>query len=617
MRGRGKIFGVNFADGRIKGYDLHMPDAGAEKAFFVLCLRGNPVYGKNDFHDNGDGTITDRATGLTWSRADSGKGMNWQEALAWVQQKNAEHYLGHSDWRLPTVKELQSIVDYTRCPDATQSPAIEPVFRCTTNTNEAHQADYPFYWSATTHAGLRGGGAAMYVAFGRAAGWMLPPGIRGEPPDRRPAFGPGPGFDGPPPFGPEGPPPFGPEGPPPPGHEGRPPFGPEDWPGPEPSEGSRLRPETGATAGYHYMDVHGAGSQRSDPKAGDPAQFPYGRGPQGDVIRIHNFVRCVRGGVASDRAEAGTSVIRRGLDLRELRRLAGAGRWQPYTNNPVLRPGPPGSWDAGALGSMTVLQVGPEFHLYYEAWGVRRQSAADYRSLQIGHATSPDGVHWTKDPANPVLPQGHGGDWDRDGTWDPFVLYEDGVFKMWYGGGMDQHCDWGYAVSIDGIHFVKKGRVSHLGNVEDDHVVHDRASGHYIMYYWDRRHEPAGLFLATSPNETDFDFEHAQPIRLEGVKYPAMYKFSHVLQEGGRWYMFFGEFVRPGCKGCWTGYATSSYGRHWTAQDTQLLAGQDGEVLKAADDLWLMYYGPDGFFDQKDCDIRLAIYGGQLRPHAP
>ena len=72
----------------------------------MLCVRGNPSYGKNDFHDNGDGTITDRATGLMWSKADSGKGMNWEAALAWVQAKNAKKYLGHNDWRLPNAKEL-------------------------------------------------------------------------------------------------------------------------------------------------------------------------------------------------------------------------------------------------------------------------------------------------------------------------------------------------------------------------------------------------------------------------------------------------------------------------------------------------------------------------------
>jgi len=40
--------------------------------------------------------------------------------------------------------------------------------------------------------------------------------------------------------------------------------------------------------------VHGAGSQRSDPKSGNPEDYPYGHGPQGDVIRIYNYVRCVR-----------------------------------------------------------------------------------------------------------------------------------------------------------------------------------------------------------------------------------------------------------------------------------------------------------------------------------
>lgn len=247
-RGFPKRFGVNFADGRIKGYDLFMPGGRTGKTFFVLCVRGNPAYGKNDFHDNGDGTITDRATGLMWSRADSGKGMNWQDALAWVQQKNAEKFLGHDDWRLPSVKELQSIVDYARSPDTSQAPAIDRLFTCTAITNEARQLDWPFYWSATTHAGLRGGAAAMYVAFGRAGGWMSPGGMAGGPPGRRDEFGP----------------------PPRKGGQGT-------------SEGE-----------YRYVDVHGAGAQRSDPKTGDPAMFPHGRGPQGDAIRIYNFVRLVR-----------------------------------------------------------------------------------------------------------------------------------------------------------------------------------------------------------------------------------------------------------------------------------------------------------------------------------
>jgi hypothetical protein len=49
-----------------------------------------------------------------------------------------------------------------------------------------------------------------------------------------------------------------------------------------------------------FLDVHGAGSQRSDPKTGDPADYPSSMGPQGDVRRLENYVRCVRGGVSDE-----------------------------------------------------------------------------------------------------------------------------------------------------------------------------------------------------------------------------------------------------------------------------------------------------------------------------
>ena len=45
-----------------------------------------------------------------------------------------------------------------------------------------------------------------------------------------------------------------------------------------------------------WVNVHGAGAQRSDPKSGDPGDWADGFGPQGDEIRIYNYARCVRGG---------------------------------------------------------------------------------------------------------------------------------------------------------------------------------------------------------------------------------------------------------------------------------------------------------------------------------
>ncbi len=223
MMGDPTVFGVNFADGRIKGYPYGpMPGQSTDKEFFVLYVRSNTEYGINNFKDNSDETISDLATGLMWDKNDSGEGMNWEEALAWVQQKNADNYLGHNDWYMPNAKELQSILDYSRSPSTTSSAAIDPVFNCTTITDEGDETNYPFYWTSTTHENMVNGSNAVYVCFGEALGFM------------------------------------------------------------------------GRFGNYKLMDVHGAGAQRSDPKIGDAADWPQGHGPQGDVIRIDNFVRCVR-----------------------------------------------------------------------------------------------------------------------------------------------------------------------------------------------------------------------------------------------------------------------------------------------------------------------------------
>ena len=84
--------------------------------------------------------------------------------------------------------------------------------------------------------------------------------------------------------------------------------------------------------------------------------------------------------------------------IESLKEIASTEGFQPYKGNPVVTMGPEGSWDAGALGSMTVVLAEGVFHVYYEAWGLRSEKtwdAAEYESLQIGHATSKDGIHWT------------------------------------------------------------------------------------------------------------------------------------------------------------------------------------------------------------------------------
>ena len=263
---------------------------------------------------------------------------------------------------------------------------------------------------------------------------------------------------------------------------------------------------------------------------------------------------------------------------------------------------------------MTVALVEGVYHMYYEAWGRPEANVegVNYSTLQIGHATSLDGVHWQKDPANPVLPNGATGEWDAKGTWDPFVIHEDGRFKLWYGGGIHPACNWGYAESSDGQRFEKRGCISQLNHVEDDHVVHDAEAGKYYMYYWDRQHEPQGLFRAESANETDFDFAHAVAISIAGDTEHEMNKFTHVIRDRGRWFMFYADFVRPGCDDSRTRLATSDDGIHWKSVNRDLFAGHDADILRVGKSLYLAYFGPRGHFDQLDSDVRLAIFRGEL-----
>lgn len=182
MGGNLTFFGVNFADGRIKGYPqnggmMQIP----EGRYYLRLVRGNASYGVNNFSDNQDGTITDEATGLMWMKDDSGNEvfadlldkyiyndgtLNWQEALDFAE--NLE-YAGYNDWRLPNAKELHTITDYTRSPGTTNSPAIDPVFNSTMIVNEAGEDDYGFYWSSTS---FEPGYDAVYISFGRALGYF-------------------------------------------------------------------------------------------------------------------------------------------------------------------------------------------------------------------------------------------------------------------------------------------------------------------------------------------------------------------------------------------------------------------------------------------------------------
>jgi hypothetical protein len=99
------------------------------------------------YRDNGDGTITDLNTKLVWEKKVISSHClhcvddvyTFSEAQKWINDVNAEEgkgFAGHNDWRLPNVKELESIVDYGQ-----SYPAIDPAMGPMAASS---------YWSSTS-----------------------------------------------------------------------------------------------------------------------------------------------------------------------------------------------------------------------------------------------------------------------------------------------------------------------------------------------------------------------------------------------------------------------------------------------------------------------------------
>jgi hypothetical protein len=107
---------------RQKGEDMSPDDVEAmllRHNFYSSCWNHNGAFcnpqGKFDnfLTDNEDGTVTDRATNLMWQQSGSSYAMTREEAGDYVQQINQQNFAGYSDWRLPTLEELASLMEST------------------------------------------------------------------------------------------------------------------------------------------------------------------------------------------------------------------------------------------------------------------------------------------------------------------------------------------------------------------------------------------------------------------------------------------------------------------------------------------------------------------------
>jgi hypothetical protein len=148
----------------IENMTLHRRTDMKGMTLLILCLllsavlfAGGHAYAA-PFTNNGNGTVTDNKTGLMWQKCSAGQNNDtacsgnastyiWNDALSYCEGLSLG---GKSDWRLPNIKELESLTDDTR-----YNPAIDTAFF--PNAIAFH------YWSSTTSAYYPS--AAWYVSF--------------------------------------------------------------------------------------------------------------------------------------------------------------------------------------------------------------------------------------------------------------------------------------------------------------------------------------------------------------------------------------------------------------------------------------------------------------------
>ncbi len=102
--------------------------------------------------------------------------------------------------------------------------------------------------------------------------------------------------------------------------------------------------------------------------------------------------------------------------------------WDPTSSDhSVLNIAEFGNFDDNSVGVPAVIKEGATLHMWYEA---KNYAAA----FAIGHATSTDGIHWTRSMPNTAIWTGANdpGTFTPDNVWTPLVLKESAQYRMWY-----------------------------------------------------------------------------------------------------------------------------------------------------------------------------------------
>jgi len=86
---------------------------------------------ENIFQNNNNGTVKDKKTGLIWQQSGSSDRMIYEDAKKYIVRLNKNKFAGYSDWHLPTLEEIASLLEPRRKDDCFEDCCIDPIFNPT------------------------------------------------------------------------------------------------------------------------------------------------------------------------------------------------------------------------------------------------------------------------------------------------------------------------------------------------------------------------------------------------------------------------------------------------------------------------------------------------------
>lgn len=129
---------------------------------------------------------------------------------------------------------------------------------------------------------------------------------------------------------------------------------------------------------------------------------------------------------------------------------------RPAGTEAVVNQGNTSDWPTGnQCGDPDVLKFDGQYWITFWSTCNRRNGSFDGMGLK----RSPNGIHWTPEPANPIFYMGPHADWDENVVGDHAMIRDGDRFKLWHV-GITRWCrgwrnEFGYAESPDGIHWRK------------------------------------------------------------------------------------------------------------------------------------------------------------------